>query len=1390
VILGGEAVPASAATRWKRGGFAPGARLYNMYGITEVTVHATSKVLEEPFGPGFCSIGSPLPGVRIVLCEGDRPVPDGTPGEVLVAGGGLASGYYGRPGLTAERFPVLDLDGVPRRWYRSGDYAVRTPDGELVHLGRRDEQIKVRGNRVELGEIEHVLRAHPAVQSACVVAVETPGGDGVEPAAALVAHAGAGQRPAETALREWVADRLPPVFVPRSIRWLDRMPSAPNGKTDRALVRELLAAAPPADSAAEPAADPLAGMWAMAVTDTGYTAEDGFLSLGGQSLQAAGLVAGIRTEFGVDLGISALLKDNLSLRAVREIVAAGAPAARRAVAGAPVERWPLTPAQRRLWLLSRLAPESAAHNVVGALCFGGTPSADAIKAAVTATVRRHDSLCARLPDPDAEEPGWVVDGVPEVPVLSESVAGVLDDDAVVAFARRIGGEPITMDTAPLVRAGVAVTDAGDRACLVLSLHHLVADQVSLDLLFDDVVLAYRGDRPTEPAPSFGTYAQAAVEEVGGAAWSRDLAYWRRLLAGVPTEVRLPFRMPGATRSDPPRRTVVSLEPPGGPSLGDRLRHRAVTPFTFVVTAISVVVAAWSAQATVVVGTPAVRRRSAAENRLVGFLLSTLPIRVDVGAHRDFASLLDHVRDRCSEAMEHDTPPFDAIVDALGVPTDPARNPVFNVWINDVSGAARPREGATPVERIALPPMGALFELNFYLHQDENGYRLELVHSARGIPPQVADELVRQVRLVAAAVEEPAVPLRELSLVTAEAERSGATFERVVPGLPASADLVRTFFDTAAVRPGEPALVVPGHTVSYAELGARVDRLAALLAASGVLGGDLVEIRADRSAHLPVALLSAWRAGAVVALLDSALPADRLARMHTALGARWVLTLPSRWDHEPELRVAAPSGRSLEGASHILFTSGTSGKPDAVVTSRSAFAAAMSWYVAEVSAGPADRFAMLSGAGHDPVLRDALAPLLSGGTLVVPSPQVFAGPAALTGFLRDSRVTVLHTTPALLEMIVAAPNAAEALATVRVVVSGGERFSTGLLRRLRKHSAVSLVNVFGTTETPQVATWYEAPDPDVLPVGGVPIGVDRGTAVAVVVTPGGGLAGVGQRGEVLLRGRYLAEGYLTGDRRRAFTGDPGAQPGVRAFRTGDLGRLDPWGRVHLDGRADRQVQINGFRVELAEVEMAALQVSGVSQAAAAMVATPVGDVLALWVVPVAGRECDGRTVRRKMRQVLPAHAVPVRVEVVPALKATVNHKVLPGGTAGSPVTPAKEVPGDGLLDVVLRQLQHLLGRDVFADENFFEAGLNSISILRLHSHLVRELEAELDVADLFAYPSAATLARRLETGEGPARPRKGATDPGRTSRDLIRELRREARNSMRRAAGAGDGEPAR
>jgi non-ribosomal peptide synthetase component F/aryl carrier-like protein len=775
---------------------------------------------------------------------------------------------------------------------------------------------------------------------------------------------------------------------------------------------------------------------------------------------------------------------------------------------------------------------------------------------------------------------------------------------------------------------------------------------------------------------------------------------------------------------------------------------------------------------------------------VGFLLSTLPIRVDVGAHQDFATLLDHVRDRCSEAMEHDTPPFDAIVDALGVPTDPARNPVFNVWINDVSGVARPREGATPVERIAVPAMGALFELNFYLHKDENGYRLELVHNARGIPPQVADELVRQVRLAAAAVKDPAVPFRELSLVTVEAERAGATFDRVVPELPASADLVRTFFDTVAVRPREPALVVRGHTVSYAELGARVDQLAARLAASGVCGGDLVEIRGDRSAHLPVALLSAWRVGAVVALLDSTLPADRLARMHAALGARWGLTLPSRWDHEAELRVAAPSGRSLDGASHILFTSGTSGEPDAVVISRSAFAAAMSWYVAEASAGPQDRFAMLSGAGHDPVLRDALVPLLSGGTLVVPSPQAFADPAALTGFLRDSRVTLLHTTPALLEMIVAAPDAAEALATVRVVVSGGEQFSTGLLRRLRKHSAASLINVFGTTETPQVATWYEAPDPDLLPVGGVPVAADRGTAVAVVVTPGGGLAGVGIRGEVLLRGRYLAEGYLTEDRRHAFIDDPGAQPGVRGFRTGDLGRLDPWGRVHLDGRADRQVQINGFRVELAEVERAALQVGGVSQAAAAMVGTQVGDVLALWVVPVDARECDGKTVRRNMRQVLPAHAVPARVEVVPALKATVNHKVLPGGTAGSPTAAKTRVPADGLLGVVLRQLQQLLGRDVVADENFFEAGLNSISILRLHSHLVRELDAEIDVSDLFAYPSAATLARRIGSGEGFARPRKSAADTGRPSRELIRELRREARSSMRRAVGADDGEPAR
>ncbi|HET8680536.1 MAG TPA: non-ribosomal peptide synthetase, partial [Micromonosporaceae bacterium] len=468
------------------------------------------------------------------------------------------------------------------------------------------------------------------------------------------------------------------------------------------------------------------------------------------------------------------------------------------------------------------------------------------------------------------------------------------------------------------------------------------------------------------------------------------------------------------------------------------------------------------------------------------------------------------------------------------------------------------------------------------------------------------------------------------------------------------------------------------------------------------------------------------------------------------------------------------------ASHVLFTSGTTGRPAAVAVPPGALAGTLGWYVDTFLPSGRDRVALLAGLGHDPVLRDMLVPLMAGGTLVVPPDDVFASPERLSTFVREARVTILHATPALLGLLVAGGSGSPAqpaagLADLRLVVCGGAPLTARLVRALRRLTPARVVNAYGTTETPQVASCQVAagagePVPASVPDRAtLPVGSGAGGAELVVVDAAGAPAGVGQLGEVVVCSPHLALGYAgdTGDAGR-FVPDPGGRPGYRAYRTGDLGRRDPWGGVHLDGRLDRQVLVDGFRVAPEQVEAAALGLPYVEDALVTLRPTPAGEVLALQVVAAAtaGQPSAG-DVRARLRAVLPPYAVPADIRVVPRLGTDHNHKVaaapddltspprLSGGLGGS--------DGDGAPDTVVAELSRLvrevIGRDLPQHENFLDGGLSSVGLVRLHALLSQRLAVDLPVTALFAHPNLAALARFLAhrgAGEDPRGPEPAPT----------------------------------
>lgn len=1422
VFASGEALPAALVEPYYRVFTAP---LTNLYGPTETAIDVTAWTVPSTLSPGdTVRIGGPVDNTVLrVADEQGRPVRGDEAGELWIAGVQVALGYAGLPERTAQAFPTVD----GRRWYRTGD-RVRRLGGELEYLGRADHQVKIRGVRIEPGEVERALTQHPSVGHAVVAVVTPSDGQAPELLAALTPADRREPIADDMTLRAHLHTLVPPAYVPTAFHRPGSLPLLRSGKTDRNAVVNLLRtwwAEVTSVSACgvDESADPLAAIWWSSLPGNIHADETaGFLSLGGHSLLAIRMTGRIREELGVQLPLPLLIRDNSSLDNIRSALLTATPTdpsdgPGTASAEGPAGPVPLTAGQRGLWLLNRLhGPAAAAYNVTGTLRLRGQVNVSALSAAVGDLVGRHQSLRLFVTERTDDEPLLDEARGAALHLAVESAPGIIDASVEEEFVRRIASTLLPMDAAPLAAAALLHDEQSGEARLTISLHHLISDQQTLDILLADIADCYAarvsGEVPTRRDHSdFLDHVRRTNAASGSASWHQDLKYWVELLDGAPVESTLPFRHGGG---QPPtfvgRSTELHLDAADTARLDAFTRAHAVTPFTVFATCLAIVLRGWLGRDSMVLGMPVSRRRSADDARLAGFLLNTVPLRIDCRQDGQAADLLHHIRERAADAMAHEAPGFEAILRKLELPTRPTGNALFQIWLNDLSHVApAPHFPGLESELCHVPGHAALFDVNFYLRKKPQ-YALEATVATDRVPQGLADHILAQLkRVLTKLLEAPGTPLGSFRLEEPEAKVPSPTdADPPVPNSHGTAtDGVPERLGRHIDRtPDGIALACDARAVSYAELAADAQKVAAALSRAGVTAGAAVELRARRRVGLAAALLGSWDMGAAPAIVDAALPPQLLTKYRTALAPAAVVEVTETG----EVVVTRPSpdgrpARILPERSHVLFTSGTSGRPAPVLVPHSALAHNLAWYEEFLRPSAADRTALVGGLGHDPVLRDLLVPLCTGGTVVVPPDEALHSPTALFDFLQEEEITLLHATPALLEVIASGHDErpGRRLVALRTVMSGGAPLTAGLARRVRGFTDARLINAYGTTETPQIASCQviaeagapidpSAPDESVFPFG---LGV-AGSELLVVDEHGVPCA-VGHRGEIVVRSPHLALGYLDDTRADDAFGGAEARSGTRHFRTGDLGRLDPWGGIRLDGRRDRQVLVNGYRLGLEHIEAAASRHHQVRTALASMTRTAVGDALTLQVVPHdRERPPTGADIRRHLLSALPRHAVPTVIDVVTRLTTDRNHKTV----ARRRTTPVPRSPrprpaedcsrqGESPLLTRLRGVADAaLGRPMDVDANFFDAGLDSITLLRLHKLLVQELGRDLPVTALFSHPNIRALSTQLSddsatTREVAVRPRGEVTSSTSTA-DRRRAIRAQLSQDRKRATRHG------
>ncbi|GGM47309.1 hypothetical protein GCM10011608_35080 [Micromonospora sonchi] len=1198
VMVGGEALPAATAAALH----GRARRVTNVYGPTETTIWSTAATVDDV--PGAPPIGRPLRNTRIYVLDGAlRLVPTGAPGELYIAGDGLARGYHGRPGLTSGRFVADPYGPAGSRMYRTGDLVRLGGDGSLEYLGRNDAQVKIRGFRIEPGEVEAVLAGHPGVQQAVVTVAMDDRGE-----RRLVAHVV--PRPGTTVetadLIEYAARVLPGHMVPAAIGVLERLPYTPNGKIDRAaLPAPGFATAATGRGPRNPREEILCELVGDVLGLPGVGIDDNFFQLGGHSLLATRLVNRIRTRFGVDLPVRAVF-DGPTVAELAGRLDQHRPARtplRRAVRP---ERPPMSFGQRRMWFLDRLGARGA-YNIPLTLRLTGALDARLLEAAINDVVARHETLRTVFPQDGGEPWQRVLEtatcGLPVTATGPSDLAGLLE----AAAAR-----PFDLEREIPLRAHLYRLSP-DEHVLLMVVHHIAGDGGSMAPLVRDLAAAYvarrDGRNPGRPALPV-QYADVAI-------WQRDVLgdeadpdsaiaaqsrYWQRELAGSPPELPLPADRArpevarfegGAVTIDMDARTHARL-------LAVARAHGA-SLFMVLHAALAALLTRLGAGHDIPVGSPVSGRNDEAVDDLVGFFVNTLVLRTDTSGDPVFTDLLARVRKKTLAAFANQDVPLEHLVELLSPERSLARHPIFQVFLA-LQDSAVPTVEVPGIRIVPEPPplRTAKFDLALDLRERFGDGRVPaglggaLEFSADLFEPATAAAIARRFETVLRAVAaNPGLRVGAIDLFSDD-ERGAMRGLAATPAGPSTPQTVHARFAViAAAAPDAIAVRTERGGLTRGELDERAGRLAGRLVRAGVGPETRVGVFLERNADLAVALLAVLRAGGCYVPLHESHPPHRLEEVLADADASVLLVdpvtaaVPLRTaatvlvvdgDH-PDSGPVAPVQLPGTALACVMFTSGSTGRAKGVQVSHEDLLALVDdpcWN------GEAHSRVLL----HAPYAFDIShyelwVPLLRGGEVVI-APPGRLDPRTIGDLVERYDVTAVHLTAGLLR--VAADEIGARLSGVRELLTGGDVVSPAAVARVLADAPhLRVRQLYGPTETTLCVTSHEISAPftagERLPLGRPLAGTSTHVLNAALqpVPPG-------VPGELYVGGAGVTRGYLgqpAGTAER-YVPDPWGPPGSRMYRTGDIARWNDDLRLEFLGRADDQVKVRGFRVELGEV----------------------------------------------------------------------------------------------------------------------------------------------------------------------------------------------------------------
>ncbi len=1335
--------------------------LYNTYGPSEATVCATYHHVTRLEDCGL--IGRPAGSSFIYILDENRQlVPVGRTGEIYIEGG-LARGYIGQPQLTEEKF-VAHPFRAGERLYRSGDLGRIREDGLIEFLGRSDLQVKVRGHRVEPGEIEKTICLYPAVELAAVVPDKE--------SSYLVAFITTNEKYSEDALRLFLSSHLPYYMMPHRFEVIEQMPLTTSGKINRSLlsaetqqgggIREFRAPEGWLQSRLSLIIGEALGLERLDI-------DANLFSHGCNSIKAATITGQVRKEMGYELSVRDLfMYPTIALLSGRmEQMTASAAQDIQPVQNA--SSYELSPGQKRLWILSEIDRNSFAYNEGEIYRITGHLDPEAARQAFELIAARHEILRTTFLQPEGE-PAQVVHEVLPVNFTYDdlSLHAHAEDHAFELLEKQVFA-PFDLRKGPLYRIMLLKVGEGEYL-FTMVMHHIITDDWSAGIIMREFGAIYQSllngssNRLAAPSLQYRDYAYWVNRNLNEGRMQAHRDHWMGLFREpAPVLDIFPDHARPAIKQHEGAAVFLELNESRTAKIKSFCREQEVSLFMFLLSGVYILLNRYSGQEDIVIGTPVADREHPALKDMPGFFINTLPLRIQCPDNSSVAGVLEKVKETCLEAYAHQSYPLEYLVDALDLSRDLSRSPLFDVLIN-LSSPDLPLSlpAGMTIEKAGRKYTGCKYDLEFYFVEEGGRLQLGIVYDTHLFSAsrmqRLAGHLENILSLLPAAKETPASRLPYLSQEELNTLLTG--FNPPERNFPAGT-VTELFLQQVAAGESRTAVCCEGRSLSYGDLKRKAALLANYLVHSGgVQPEDVVCLLLGRSEEIIVSILAVWMAGGTYVPIDPSLPVQRIASLVKSSGARLVLTDSEGMDNCEQVRqhtelqavcvsdeniyiseelTAATTVRPVAEIAYIIFTSGSTGEPKGVQVPHSAVSNLLWSLKDRVGMEKEDTLLSVSSYTFDISVSEFFLPLVNGACLLIAARDEVLNARLLARLMEQWKPDLMQATPGLWSILV---DSGWSGSPGLKAITCGEPLGHDLRVKLLQRTA-SLWNFYGPTETTIFSSGTRISGSEEP----VTIGKPMDNTYLYVLDAHRQPVPAGVHGQLYIGGRGVALGYLHQPELTAqkfIEGLPFHQG--RLYATGDIVRWLPDGTIDYRGRADNQVKIRGFRIELGEIENVLLGYPSV-QAAAVLVMDGNGGerMIVAYVVARGDAQASVEDLKTYLRARLPGYMMPAHFIYVDRIPLTVNGKVdrkllfsfssgLQQGESKALIPPQTRI--EKLLHDIWRQV---LGREeISITDNFFDLGGHSLKANQLVNKVYNALSVEILLSDIFTHATIRQL----------------------------------------------------